>query len=49
MSQMTLSASLVRLGVYLLSAVPELAVKIVVDVFLFVISYWIQREFVFKK
>lgn len=49
MSQMTLSASLVTLGVYLLSAVSELAVKIVVDVFLFVISYWIQREFVFKK
>lgn len=47
--QMTLSASLVTLGVYLLSAVPELVVKIVVDVFLFVVSYWIQREFVFKK
>ena len=47
--QMTLSASLVTLGVYLLSEVPELAVKIVVDVFLFVVSYWIQRELVFKK
>ena len=45
--QMTLSASLVTLGVYLLAAVPELAIKIVVDVILFIISYWIQRELVF--
>lgn len=45
--QMTASAGLVTLGVYLLSAVPELAIKIVVDIILFLISYWIQREFVF--
>lgn len=46
--QMSLSAALVTLGVYLLAAIPEIAIKIVVDVILFIISYWIQREYVFE-
>jgi putative flippase GtrA len=46
--QMTLSASLVTAGVYFFPALPELLIKIIVDVILFLISYWIQREYVFE-
>lgn len=45
--QMTLSALLVTGGVLLLPALPEVLVKIVVDTFLFLISFYIQRSFVF--
>lgn len=46
--QMSLSAGLVTLFVFLLPFLPELLIKIVIDVILFIISYWIQREIVFK-
>ena len=47
--QMCFSAGLVTGGILLLSAVPELYIKIAVDVVLFLVSYWIQRVFVFGK
>ncbi len=45
--QMCASALLVNIGVLLLSGVPEVSVKIVVDIILFFISYKIQQIFVF--
>ncbi len=45
--QMLLSAGLVTLGVYLLPVVPELVIKIFVDGFLFFLSYYIQRKYIF--
>lgn len=47
--QMMLSAGLVTIGCAFIPSVPELAVKIIVDTVLFLISYIIQREIVFKK
>jgi putative flippase GtrA len=47
--QMFCSAVLTTGGCYLLPEISELIVKIIVDVVLFFISYFIQREFVFKK
>lgn len=45
--QMTCSAGLTTLGVWLIPAVSETLVKIVVDVVLFLISYKIQQKLVF--
>ena len=45
--QMTLSAALVSGGTMLLPTAPEVAVKVVVDGVLFLISYAIQKRFVF--
>ncbi|MDO5131378.1 MAG: bifunctional glycosyltransferase family 2/GtrA family protein [Eubacteriales bacterium] len=45
--QMTLSAVLVTGGTGLLPSVPEVAVKAVVDTVLFLISYYVQRKYVF--
>lgn len=45
--QMSLSAGIVNLFVYFLAA-PELPIKIVVDIILFLISFVIQRALVFK-
>lgn len=48
--QMALSAALVTGGLFLLpQGVPELWVKLPVDLVLFFFSYTIQREFVYKK
>ena len=48
--QMGLSAALVTGGVFLLPpGVPELWVKLPVDLLLFFLSYVIQREFVYKR
>lgn len=44
---MALSASLTTIGTLALPFVPEVAVKVVVDVFLFILSYVAQRQFVF--
>lgn len=46
--QMICSAALTNLGYKLLPG-PEVAVKAVVDTLLFLISYWIQRNLIFKK
>lgn len=46
--QMCCSALLVSIGVYLFPGCEELLIKIPVDVFLFLISYVIQREFVYR-
>ncbi len=45
--QMSLSALLVTGGVLLLPALPEVLIKVVVDTCLFLISYYIQRKYVF--
>ncbi|MBR1796738.1 MAG: bifunctional glycosyltransferase family 2/GtrA family protein [Clostridiales bacterium] len=45
--QMSLSAGLVTLFVFLFPAAPELVFKIPVDVVLFLASYYIQRRFVY--
>lgn len=34
--------------IYVLTGLPEVLVKIPVDVFLFLVSFWVQREFVYK-
>lgn len=47
--QMLCSAALVTLGMMILGDVPELMVKIPVDMALFFISYAIQREFVYRS
>lgn len=47
--QMCLSAVFVTLGCAALPFLPEVVVKIVIDVILFFISYTIQRELIFKK
>ena len=44
---MSLSALLVTGGVLLLPALPEVLIKVVVDTCLFLISYYIQRKYVF--
>ena len=44
---MALSASLTTIGTVLLPIVPEVVVKVFVDVFLFILSYVVQRQFVF--
>lgn len=46
--QMCFSAGLVTYGIFLFNNIPELYIKIVVDAVLFLISYWIQRVFVFE-
>lgn len=45
--QMTLSAVLVTGGTAALPVIPEVAVKIVVDTVLFLISFFVQRKYVF--
>ena len=45
--QMTLSAVLVTFGTGLLPMLPEVIVKIVVDTVLFLISYHVQRKYIF--
>lgn len=45
--QMCLSAVLVTGAVYLLKAVPEVVIKAVIDTILFLISYYVQRKYVF--
>jgi Glycosyltransferases involved in cell wall biogenesis len=45
--QMSLSAGLVTILVLLFAGVPELAFKIPVDVVLFLLSYYVQRRFVY--
>ena len=47
--QMTMSALLCTGGVLLLPALPEAAVKIVVDTILFFASYYLQQKIVFRK
>ena len=47
--QMFLSATLVTILNMLIPVIPETGIKIVVDVCLFFISYYVQREFIFKK
>lgn len=47
--QMLCSAALTTIGVKLIYFVPEVAVKAIVDIFLFFISYVIQQRIVFKK
>ena len=47
--QMACSAGLVSLLYALTGGFSELVIKICVDVFLFFISFQIQREFVYKK
>ncbi|MCR5769959.1 MAG: bifunctional glycosyltransferase family 2/GtrA family protein [Butyrivibrio sp.] len=47
--QMTLSAFLVTVLNILIPVIPETGIKVVVDVCLFFISYYVQREFIFKK
>lgn len=46
--QMTLSAALVSWGKRLLPAAPEVLIKAVVDSLLFLISFVIQKRYVFK-
>ena len=45
--QMSLSALLVTGGTLILPAVPEVGVKAAVDTVLFLISYYVQRRFIF--
>ena len=45
--QMCASAALTSWGVYLLSAVPEVWIKLIVDTFLFFTSFYVQRRFIF--
>ena len=45
--QMLLSAVLVTGGTALLPALPEVVVKVVVDTVLFLVSYYVQRKYVF--
>ena len=33
---------------YVLTMLPEVLIKIPVDVFLFLVSFWVQRDFVYK-
>lgn len=47
--QMLSSAGLLTLGVMIFSKSSEIFVKIIVDSLLFIISYYIQREVVYKK
>ena len=46
-AQMSLSAGLVTLLVWLVPGLPELVFKIPVDIILFMLSYYIQRRFVY--
>ena len=34
--------------IYSLLMLPEVLIKVPVDVFLFLVSFWVQREFVYK-
>lgn len=47
--QMTLSAALTTGGAWLLPVVPVLLIKICVDVFLFFVSYYVQKRFIFYR
>ena len=47
--QMGSSAVLVSIGVMLLSFLPEVVTKAVVDTVLFFLSYTIQQRYVFRK
>lgn len=47
--QMSLSAILATCGVALLSSIPNVIIKIVVDTFLFFVSYHVQQKYVFQK
>jgi putative flippase GtrA len=46
-AQMSLSALLVTAGSAFLPALPEVAVKVVVDTILFFISYKVQQKYIF--
>jgi len=47
--QMALSATLVTVINALLPFAQETVIKVIVDVCLFFISYYVQREFIFRK
>lgn len=47
--QMACSAMLVTGGAWLLSVCPEIVIKVVVDTFLFFVSYKIQQKIIFTK
>lgn len=47
--QITLSASLVAVGNHLFPGVQLTIVKVIVDVVLFMMSYYIQKRFIFTK
>lgn len=47
--QMICSAGFVTIGCQMFSFIPEILVKVIVDTILFMISYVVQREIVFKK
>lgn len=47
--QMLASAMLVTAIFNLFNIIPEIIVKIIVDTFLFLVSFWIQREKIFNK
>lgn len=47
--QMSLSAFFVTMGVYILSTVSEVIIKIIIDTILFFISYHIQKKYIFRK
>lgn len=46
--QMCVSALLVTAGIYIFYMLEEVTVKIVVDIVLFFISYWIQNSYIFR-
>lgn len=46
---MCLSAVLVTIGVQVFKRLSEIIIKIVVDIGLFILSFWIQREWIFKE
>lgn len=48
-AQMICSAGLTTLGVTILTHFPEVLIKVVVDTILFLVSYKIQQQFVFRK
>lgn len=45
--QMTMSALLVTIGVKVLTILPPVVVKIIVDTLLFLVSYFVQRKYIF--
>lgn len=46
--QMSLSAGLVAGGVLIFNESSELFIKVIVDTILFLLSYWVQKTFIFK-
>ena len=45
--QMLVSGALTALGSFLLPMIPDVAIKLVVDILLFFCSYYVQRKFIF--